>query len=185
MVKKSKSYGFEYMDSRIIIFQNEPTNRDGKAKWTFRLTIPPHKPVERKISDYFEYNPKHRARADEPFPYGEPPTPEIMEYAKRILFAYREEVSRSGMLPEEQPKLITLIEEYVAGPDLELLMRRINPNLSEPEALYARLNQVTYVSFKRWTEQFDDHEPRVRCIMKAVLIKALDEGKIRGIPPLF
>lgn len=185
MGKKSKSYPFEYMDSRIIIFQNEPTNRDGKAKWSFRLTIPPHKPVERKISDYFDYNPKHRARADEAFPFGDSPTSEIMDYAKRILFAYREEVSRTGKLPEDQPKLISLIEEFVRGPDLELVMRRINPSRSEPEALYVRLNQVTYVSFKRWTEQFDDHEPRVRAIIRAALMKALECENISGIPNIF
>ncbi|WP_146747660.1 hypothetical protein [Paramagnetospirillum kuznetsovii] len=185
MVKKSKSYPFEYLDSRIIIFQNKPTNDGGKAKWSFRVTIPPHKPIERRISDYFEYNPKHYARASESFPYESEPTPEIIAYAKRILFAYREEVSRTGRLPYDQPKLVTIVETYVSGTDLELLMRKIDPNRSEPEAMFVRLNQVTYVSMKKWTESFGDNEPRVRAIIKAALIKALSDELIPGIPPIF
>jgi hypothetical protein len=180
MPKKSKVWSFDYEDSHLILFQNEPTNRSGMAKWNYRITIKGYaKTLERKVSDYFEYKPKHYARAEEEFPFnaGDPPT-HIQEMGKRILYGFREQLSRTGEIILDHPKLSAIIDAYVVGDDLDLMRKRININKSMPEALFIRLNHLTYDSLKRWTEQFGDHEYQVRAALKKALIKAKEEEVI-------
>lgn len=172
----------------LLLFQ-VGTDAHRKARWSYRVTLPNVKPVERLISSHFAYSEIHWGRTNELFSTNQPPPDFIIKYSVRILHAYREQLGRTGKLILRQPTFLSLVDQYASDEEKQLIERHLDVpkdfsrrDLQNGHVMLVDLDKATYHHMKMWTEKFDDHEPKVRAILKKVLMTAYGEGVIDAIP---
>lgn len=175
----------------ILLFQTGDEHK--KARWSYRITLKGAeniKPIERLISSHFAYSEIHWGYTNKLFSTHEEPPKRIEEYALRILAKYREEYGRTGRITLKQPTLLSLVSHY-APEQLELINRhieappdRMNHDLQSGHVMLVHLDKATYHHLKMWTEKFGDHEPKLRSILKKVLVDAYADEAIDMIPAI-
>ena len=176
----------------VMLFQTGTTHK--KARWSYRITLKGAegiKPIERLISSHFAYSEVHWGYTHLQFSTKEEPDKKIQAYAMRILHAYREEYGRTGRITRQEPTLLSLVAHHASSEEQELIERHIEQprdsvshDLQTGHVMLVHLDKATYQHLKRWTEKFDDHEPKVRGILKKVMMAAYETGDIETIPAI-
>lgn len=187
-----KKLNAKQIHPEALLFQVGDEHR--KARWSYRIILKGAddiKPVERLISSHFAYSEVHWDYTNQLFSTREEPTERIQQYALRILAKYREEYGRTGRLTLSQPTLLSLVTHYASDEDQTLIERyieapkgRTNHDLQSGHVMLVHLDKATYYHLKRWTEQFGDHELRIRAVLKRVMMDAYAAGDIEMIPAI-
>lgn len=187
----AKKLNARQIHPEILLFQTGDEHK--KARWSYRITLrgaDDIKPIERLISSHFAYSEIHWGYTNQLFSTREEPPKKIQDYALRILAKYREEYGRTGRITLKQPTLLSLVSSY-APEHLELINRhveappdRMNHDLQNGHVMLVHLDKATYHHLKMWTENFGDHEPKLRFILKKVLMDAYADEAIDMIPAI-
>jgi hypothetical protein len=187
-----KKLNAKQIHPEILLFQTGDEHK--KARWSYRITLKGAEninPVERLISSHFAYSEIHWEYTNQLFSTREEPPERIQQYALRILAKYREEYGRTGRLTLSEPTLLSLVTHLASEEDKALIERRMDApkgkthhDLQSGHVMLVHLDKATYYHLKRWTEQFGDHEPKVRAILKKVMMDAYARGDIKMIPAI-
>ncbi len=112
------AYATEWHDdtNQLILFQR-PSAR-GQGRFYFRLQIPGQPRKEGLVASEFRYSPMHLASAGREFNFESVkrngPPDEIIEFGKRILYRYREQIGKGKRLsPRRTPTLVEAAERYL------------------------------------------------------------------------
>lgn len=187
-----KKLNAKQIHPEVLLFQTGDEHK--KARWSYRITLKGAdniKPIERLISSNFAYSGIHWSYTNQLFSTREEPPQKIQEYAMRILVKYREEYGRTGRLILSEPTLLSLVAHHASPDEQSLIERhieapkdRMQHDLQTGHVMLVHLDKATYHHLKRWTEKFGDHEPKVRAVLKRVMMEAYAAGDIEMIPAI-